>query len=88
MMSTYGLSPQWEEKKTIAVPNPDDNLNVELEETILAYKKKKLEQRMADKQYELRQCKDPDEQMIIMAQYNELKQLQQQAGQSLHQVVS
>ncbi|MBP5541156.1 MAG: DNA primase [Bacteroidales bacterium] len=88
MMSTYGLSPQWEEKKTIAVPNPDDNLNVELEETILAYKKKKLEQRMADKQYELRQSKDPDEQMIIMAQYNELKQLQQQAGQSLHQVVS
>lgn len=88
MMSTYGLSPQWEEKKTIAVPNPDDNLNVELEETILAYKKKKLEQRMSDKQYELRQCKDPDEQMIIMAQYNELKQLQQQAGQSLHQVVS
>ena len=88
MMSTYGLSPQWEEKKTIAVPNPDDNLGMELEETILAYKKKKIEQRMADKQHELRGCKDPDEQMILLAEYNQLKQLQQQAGLSLHQVVS
>ena len=88
MMNAYGLSPLWEEKKTIAVPSPESNLSVELEEAILAYKKKKIEQRMADKQYELRQCKDPDEQIILMAEYNELKHLQQQAGSALRQVIS
>ena len=87
MMNTYGVSRLWEEEKTIRVPMPESALEVELEETILSYKKKKIEQRMADKQYELRQCKDQEEELILLSEYNDLKQMQKQVGTTLRQVV-
>ena len=88
MMSTYSLSPNWTDKKTITVPDPEWHLGIEVEESILAYKKKKIEQRMADLQYRLRQCKDEDDQILLMAEYNELSKIRNQVGASLRQVVS
>ena len=88
MMNTYSISPQWAEKKTILVPEPEDNIGTEVDESILSYKEKKLSQILKEKNYQLRQCTDEDEMIALIAECNELTKMKQQICDPLHRVVS
>ncbi len=88
MMSTHAVSPLWADKKTILVPGIEDNLGTEVEESILSFKEKKIDQLIKEIGFQLRECKDEDDMMILMAKRKELDIVHQNICNHLHRVVT
>ncbi len=87
MLNPYSVSPLWMERKNIAVPSPLTYLRREVEETILSFKQKKLDQELEKNAYQLRTCTDPDDTLILMAQRQQLTQLRQAVCKQLNRVI-
>ncbi len=87
MLNPYSVSPLWMQRKNIAVPSPITHLRRELEESILCFKQKKLEQELEKNSFALRSCTDPDDILILMAQRKQLTQLRQAVCQQLNRVI-
>ena len=87
MLNPYSVSPLWMERKNIAVPTPLTYLRREVEETILSFKQKKLDQELEKNAYQLRTCTDPDDTLILMAQRQQLTQLRQAVCKQLNRVI-
>ena len=87
MLNPYNISPLWLERKNIAVPSIETHLRSELEETILTFKQKKIEQLLEKNAFELRSCSNPDDTIILMAQRKQLTEIRQTICQQLNRVI-
>lgn len=87
MLDTWRISDTWRQKQ-IFVPSVEDNLQVDLTESILSFKVKCIDDRIADNARQLRAAKDDDEMMMILANKKELINIRRQLGLALHRVIN
>lgn len=88
MMDTYTLSKQWYEKKNIPTPSIETHLREDLDQSILSFKQKKVDQMLAANGYELRECNNEDDLEILMANHQRLTDLRKKICEALNRVVS
>ena len=74
-------------EKHIYVPTPEDKLQVDVEETILNFKMKKLEQKINSIDSQFPYATDDDERLMLMAQKMQLNKIRQKLGAALNRVV-
>jgi len=87
MISNHQISDLWASRKNIFVPSLDTHLRRDLEETILTFKQKKIEQLIEHNSAELRTCTDPDETLILMAKRQQLNKLRIDICEQLNRVI-
>lgn len=87
MMNTYALSKSWRELMKITVPSIEAHLKNDLEESILSFKQKKLEQMLETNAYNIRSCRDEEEQTFLLTQRQQLIQKRLEVCQKLRRVV-
>ena len=87
MLDTWRISDTWRQKQ-IFVPSVEDNLQVDLTESILSFKVKCIDDRIAENARQLRAAKDDDEMMMILANKKELINIRRQLGLALHRVIN
>lgn len=87
MLNPYNISPLWQERKNITVPSILTHLRREVEESILSFKQKKLEQELENNALQLRSCTNPDDILILMAKRKELIELRQAVCTQLNRVI-
>lgn len=88
MINSYTVSKQWYEKKHITVPHLDTHLKEDLDQSVLTFKQKKLDQQLEANSFKLRECKDDDEIMILMAQRKQLTELRKAVCEKLNRVIA
>ena len=86
MIDAYTVSKQWYEKKHILVPQMDTHLKEDIDQSILTFKQKKLDQKLEINSYKLRECKNEDDMMILMAERQQLTELRKAVCQKLNRV--
>ena len=87
MMEELHISDKWAKEKHIYVPTPEDKLQVDVEETILNFKMKKLEQKINSIDSQFPYATDDDERLMLMAQKMQLNKIRQKLGAALNRVV-
>ena len=75
MINAYSISKQWYEKKHIAVPQIDTHLKEDLDQSILTFKQKKIDQKLEANSFQLRECKNDDDMMILLSERQHLTNL-------------
>ncbi len=86
MINSYSISKQWYEKKHIAVPQIETHLKEDLEQSILSFKQKKIDQKLEANSYQLRESKNEDDIMILMAERQQLTELRKAVCEKLNRV--
>lgn len=86
MIDSYTVSTQWYEKKHIFVPQIGTHLKEDIDQTVLTFKQKKLDQKLEANSYKLRECKNEDDIMILMAERQQLTELRKVVCQRLNRV--
>lgn len=87
MLNTYTVSNLWQERKNISIPSLDTHLLSDVTESLLTFKQKKCEQMMQQNSYALRQCKDEEEMMVLLAKQQQLNKLHLKICNELNRVV-
>jgi hypothetical protein len=87
MLNTYTVSNLWQERKNISIPSLDTHLLSDVTESLLTFKQKKCEQMMQQNSYALRQCKDEEEMMVLLAKQQQLNNLHLKICNELNRVV-
>lgn len=87
MVESYSVSDLWLKEKHIAVPSIESRLYKDVEESILTFKQKKIEQKIESLSYKLRECKDEEQQMMLLAEHQQLVELRQTVCKSLRRVI-
>ena len=87
MLNTYTVSNLWHERKNISIPSLDTHLLSDVTESLLTFKQKKCEQMMQQNSYALRQCKDEEEMMVLLAKQQQLNKLHLKICNELNRVV-
>ena len=87
MVTPHTISDLWREKKHITVPSLESHLDADLEQALLTFKQKKIEQKLEAIGYKLRACKDEDDINILMQESQRLTTLKQTICLKLHRVV-
>ncbi|WP_254528766.1 MULTISPECIES: DNA primase [unclassified Sphingobacterium] len=80
----YEISPNWnDDKRKIFVPEEKDQLKDLVNQLIYRVKKNKIEQEMHRIREELKNCKDPDDMLLLIAKYQKLKEGEKLLGDFL-----
>ena len=87
MVTTYSLSNRWEQDKHIIVPTIETHLAVDVNESLLTFKQKKIEMLLKENSYKLRGCSDEDEITLLIAQRQQLLELRKAVCGQLRRVV-
>ena len=87
MVTPHTISDLWREKKHILVPSLESHLDADLEQALLTFKQKKIEQKLEAIGYKLRACKDEDDTIILLEEHQRLTSLKQTICLKLHRVV-
>lgn len=87
MVESYTLSDLWLTEKHIAVPSIESRLYKDVEESILVLKQKKIEQKIEALSYKMRECKDEEESLKLLAEHSQLVNLRQAVCQQLRRVI-
>jgi len=87
MIQDYHVSDNWS-KKNIHVPTMEENLQKDLNESMLIFKMKKLEQRLADIDSQFNYLSDDDEKLTLIAQKMSLLKLKKDIGEALNRVIT
>ena len=85
MMEDYHISDNWA-KKQIHVPTPDDRIRVDVHESLLNFKLKKLDEKIdaLDRQFAF--APSDDDKLTLMAEKMHLVKLRQQIGTNLNRI--
>lgn len=75
MISTHSISKQWAEKKKILVPSIETHLYTDMDEAIILFKQKKVDQMIEENQYKLRENLSEDDMLITMAEQQQLLEI-------------
>ena len=86
MVESYSISDLWLKAKNISVPSIESRLYKDVEESILSFKLKKIDQKIESLSYVLRECKDEEEQMMLMAKHQQLIELRKAVCKPLRRV--
>lgn len=88
MLDTWRISDTWRQKQ-IFVPTLEDNLQLDLTETILCFKEKCIDDRIADNARRLREVKadDEDNLMMLLVEKKNLIEIRRQLGAALNRVI-
>lgn len=87
MLDTFRISETWRQKQ-VFVPSIEDNLQTDLYESILSFKLKCIEDRIADNARRFREAKDDEEMMILLSEKKNLVDLHRKIGLALHRVIN
>lgn len=87
MLDTYRISDSWRTKQ-VFVPSIEDNLQTDLMESILSFKVKCLDDRIAANAQRLRSAGGDDEMYAALQEKKQLVDLRRQLGLALHRVIS
>ena len=88
MMVDYHVSNNWSEMKHIYVPTPDTRLRADVDESLMNFKLKKLDVKIADIDRQFPYLTSDEERLMLMAQKMSLIKLKQQIGSSLGRVIT
>ena len=86
MVDTWRISDTWRQKQ-IFVPSIEDNLQVDITESLLTFKQKYIDSKIADNARRFRNVKDEDQLMELLAEKKQLVELRRQLGLALHRVI-
>ncbi len=86
MLDTFRISDTWRAKQ-IFVPTLEDNLQEDLNETILSFKLGCINARIADNARRLRSVENDEEMMGLLTEKKQLVELRHQIGMALHRVI-
>lgn len=87
MLDTYRISDSWRAKQ-VFVPSIEDNLQTDLMESILSFKVKCIDDRIAANAQRLRTAKGEDEMFAALEEKKHLIDLRRQLGLVLHRVIN
>lgn len=87
MLNTYSISPLWLKEKSISVPSIESRLSQDLDESILTFKQKKVEQKLETNSFKLRECTSDDDMLILMNEQQKLNKLRQAICEKLNRVI-
>ncbi len=87
MLDTYRISDSWRAKQ-VFVPSIEDNLQADLTESILSFKVKCLDDRIAANAQRLRTAKGDEEMYVALQEKKHLVDLRRQLGLALHRVIN
>ena len=87
MVESHTVSELWLKEKHIAVPSIESRLYKDVEESILTFKQKKIEQKREALRYKIRECKDNEEQTLLLAEYQQITNLLNTICRQLRRVV-
>ena len=87
MINSYSVSKLWSEKKNIIVPTIETHLYTDMSESILSFKQKKVDQKLEENSYRIREAKSDDDLMILMAERQNLLELRKKICDQLRIVV-
>ena len=87
MVESYTVSDLWLTEKHISMPSIESRLYKDVEESILVLKQKKIEQKIEALSYKMRECKDEEESLILLAEHSQLVNLRQAVCQQLRRVI-
>jgi hypothetical protein len=87
MVDSYSISDLWLKEKHIAVPSIESRLYKDVEESVLSFKLKKIDQQIEALSYILRECRNEEEQMIHLAKHQQLVELRKAVCKLLRRVV-
>lgn len=86
MLDTFRISDTWRQKQ-VFVPSLEDNLQADLTESLLSFKLKCVNDRIADNARRFREAKGDEEVMNLLAEKKSLIELRRQIGLALHRVI-
>ena len=86
MLNPYTVSDLWLKDKHISVPSIENRLSKDLEESILTFKQKKIEQLLEANRYKINDCTNEEDMLILMSEYQQLTELRQTICKQLHRV--
>ena len=87
MVAPDPVSTLWRDKKHITVPSIESHLSPDLDQTLLTFKQKKIEQQIEALGYKLRASKDDEETNLLLAESQRLTTMKQAICLKLNRVV-
>ena len=87
MLDTYRISDTWRQKQ-VFVPSLEDHLQEDLTETLLTFKMKCVDNRIADNARRFREVKSNEDIDQLLAEKKHLVDLRRQIGLALHRVIN
>jgi DNA primase len=87
MINSYTVSKQWYEKKHIAVPCIETHLREDLDQSILTFKQKKVDQLLEANSYRIRESKTPEDTDLLLAERKQLTEIRRLLCQKLNRVI-
>ena len=87
MLDTYRISDTWRQKQ-VFVPSLEDNLQLDLTETIYTFKMKCVDNRIADNARRFREARTKEDLDFLLAEKKQLVDLRRQLGLALHRVIN
>lgn len=86
MLDTWRISDTWRTKQ-VFVPSLEDNLQLDLTETVLCFKVKCIDDRIADNARRFREVKDDEKIMELLTEKKQLVEIRRQLGIALNRVI-
>ena len=87
MMDTHSVSKEWRKRYSIIVPSIEDHLQTDMEESILSFKQKKLDKLLENNKFQLRECTNDDDSILLMSERKQLVELRQKVCEQLRRIV-
>lgn len=87
MLDTYRISDSWRQKQ-VFVPSLEDHLQDDLTETLLTFKMKCIDNRIADNARRFREARSKEDIDQLLAEKKNLVDLRRQLGLALHRVIN
>ena len=87
MLDTYRISDTWRQKQ-VFVPTLEDHLQEDLTETLLGFKMRCIDNRIADNARRFREAKSKEDLDKLLAEKKQLVDLRRQLGLALHRVIN
>lgn len=87
MINSYTVSKQWYEKKHITVPHIETHLREDLDQSILTFKQKKVDQMLEANGYKIRECKSQEDTDILLAERQQLIEVRKALCEKLNRVI-
>ena len=88
MISDYHISSNWKDKKHIYVPQPEERLRMDVEESLLNFKLKKLDMKIDEIDRQFPYLTNDEDRLILMSQKLAYLKLKQELGKSLNRVIT
>ncbi len=87
MINSYTVSKQWYEKKHITVPHIETHLREDLDQSILTFKQKKVDQMLEANGFKIRECKSQEDTDLLLAERQQLIEVRKALCEKLNRVI-